>query len=501
MSPLLIRTVLGWARPTKTRAAIHLAASAGSRPLGRLPLCPPPTSQASSPATSATPTFTVSWSGSADVVSYDVQVQADGGPWQDWQVGVTITSAQYTGAWGHTYGFRCRARDAAGNQEPYPATADTVTTLGALVRKYYYANAKRVALREGTRGTPGVLHYLHSDHLGSTSLVTNATGGEVGRQRYFPYGGQRPATGSLPTDYRFTGQRHEGTIALYDYGARYYDPLLGRFMAADTVVPEPGNPQALNRFSYVLNNPFKYTDPTGHWVNNDWIESDWDWQAKTPWQGKERGEDWTTYFNRVGCHGDNGEGLLLAAAAPFIGVGLIAGGELAYIGGAAVGKAAIQFIIRHPVKAAIAKAVVEEGVESAITGTPYDPGMVALDLVTQFGDDMVPRRGQKVYRVWGAEPQTPDVPGSGPWGYSWSPVDPSTEPNYRRAAGLPSGGKSGAYNAGRFVSEGIINDPSGIRVRRALALDGNPGGLAEFLVPDPRVQITLTGVSGVNPSY
>ena len=98
------------------------------------------------------------------------------------------------------------------------------------------------------------------------------------------------------------------------------------------MVPEPGNPQALNRFSYVLNNPLKYTDPTGHWVNNDWIESDWDWQAKTPWQGKERGEAWATYYNRVGCHGDNGEGLVMAAAAPFIGVGLIAGGELAYAG-------------------------------------------------------------------------------------------------------------------------------------------------------------------------
>ena len=106
----------------------------------------------------------------------------------------------------------------------------------------------------------------HADHLGSTSLVTNATGGEVGRQRYFPYGQGRPGDASLPTDYRFTGQRHEGTIGLYDYGARFYDPLLGRFVSADTVVPEPGNPQALNRFSYCLNNPLRYTDPSGHLV-------------------------------------------------------------------------------------------------------------------------------------------------------------------------------------------------------------------------------------------
>jgi len=51
---------------------------------------------------------------------------------------------------------------------------------------------------------------------------------------------------------------------LYDYGARFYDPALGRFLSADTVVPEPGNPQALNRYSYVLNNPLGHTDPTGY---------------------------------------------------------------------------------------------------------------------------------------------------------------------------------------------------------------------------------------------
>jgi hypothetical protein len=49
-----------------------------------------------------------------------------------------------------------------------------------------------------------------------------------------------------------------------DYGARFYDPALGRFASADSVVPEPGNPQALNRYAYVLGNPLRYVDPTGH---------------------------------------------------------------------------------------------------------------------------------------------------------------------------------------------------------------------------------------------
>jgi len=100
--------------------------------------------------------------------------------------------------------------------------------------------------------------------LDRTSLVTNASGGVVGQQRYYPYGAGRSTDTALPTDYRFTGQRQEGTIGLYDYGARFDDPLLGRFLSADTVVPEPGNPQALNRYSYCYNNPLRFVDPDGH---------------------------------------------------------------------------------------------------------------------------------------------------------------------------------------------------------------------------------------------
>ncbi len=127
------------------------------------------------------------------------------------------------------------------------------------VTKYYYLGDQRVAMRQGN-----TLYYLHTDHLGSTSLVTNDQGGEVARQRYYPYGGSRSSSGTLPTDYRFTGQRQESGIGLYDYGARFYDPVLGRFVSADTLVPEPGNPQSLNRYSYCLGNPLAGGDPTGH---------------------------------------------------------------------------------------------------------------------------------------------------------------------------------------------------------------------------------------------
>ena len=64
----------------------------------------------------------------------------------------------------------------------------------------------------------------------------------------------------------FTGQRSEEVNlgSLYDYGARFYSPLLGRFISADTIMPSPGDPQSLNRYAYTLNNPLRYIDSTGH---------------------------------------------------------------------------------------------------------------------------------------------------------------------------------------------------------------------------------------------
>jgi len=100
--------------------------------------------------------------------------------------------------------------------------------------------------------------------LGSTSLTANSSGGKVAELRYHPWGGTRYTSGTTPTARRFTGQIEDAAIGLYFYNARYYDSALGRFIQADTIVPSPANPQSLNRYSYVLNSPLKYTDPTGH---------------------------------------------------------------------------------------------------------------------------------------------------------------------------------------------------------------------------------------------
>jgi len=58
-------------------------------------------------------------------------------------------------------------------------------------------------------------------------------------------------------------------LSTYHYQARFYSPKLGRFLSADTIVPGYANPQNLNRFSYVTNNPLRYTDPTGHMMTDE----------------------------------------------------------------------------------------------------------------------------------------------------------------------------------------------------------------------------------------
>lgn len=86
--------------------------------------------------------------------------------------------------------------------------------------------------------------------------------------KYFPFGDRRNSQGTLGTDKQFTGQRLDGT-GLYYYNARYYDPTIGRFISADTQIQSLAKPQFMNRYSYTINNPLNYIDPSGHSVTDD----------------------------------------------------------------------------------------------------------------------------------------------------------------------------------------------------------------------------------------
>jgi len=129
---------------------------------------------------------------------------------------------------------------------------------------YYYAGSQRIAVRELT-ATTDKLYYLHSDHLGSTSLATEANGAVVAQQLYDAWGNVRFANGAMPTDIAFTGKRIDATGLVY-LGARYYSPSVSRFVSADTIVPNPKLSRDFNRYAYGGNNPLTLIDVNGHQV-------------------------------------------------------------------------------------------------------------------------------------------------------------------------------------------------------------------------------------------
>ena len=132
---------------------------------------------------------------------------------------------------------------------------------GSSVTKYYFAGAQRIAMKKD-----GALNFLLGDHLGSTSLVVDATGNVVSEMKYKAWGEVRYASGTTPTDYTYTGQySYANDFGLLFYNARWYDPSLGRFNQPDTIVP--GGIQGYDRYAYANNNPVRYTDPTGHDVD------------------------------------------------------------------------------------------------------------------------------------------------------------------------------------------------------------------------------------------
>jgi YD repeat-containing protein len=120
----------------------------------------------------------------------------------------------------------------------------------------------------GAMRVNGTLYYILKDHLGSANVITDTSGNTVGEARYYPYGETRFTTGTMQTDQLFTGQREMAGLGIYHYGARFprsapvaerrgYSPKLGRFLSADSDVPNMANPQAFNRYSYVLGHPLQ----------------------------------------------------------------------------------------------------------------------------------------------------------------------------------------------------------------------------------------------------
>ena len=121
------------------------------------------------------------------------------------------------------------------------------------------------------------IHYICRDYLGSITHVTNSSGSLEQELSYDVWGRLRnPATqepytpGNEPVLYLgrgYTGHEHLTAFGLINMNSRLYDPALGRFLSPDPYIQAPDHSQNFNRYSYCLNNPLKFTDPSG----NSWI--------------------------------------------------------------------------------------------------------------------------------------------------------------------------------------------------------------------------------------
>ncbi len=105
--------------------------------------------------------------------------------------------------------------------------------------------------------------YVHSDHLGSSTLITDETGAIIEKRSFKPFGQAKAALTDTDLRAGFAGHEHDSELGLINMRGRMYDPKLRRFVTPDPFVTEPWNPAGLNRFAYVQNSPLNFVDPSG----------------------------------------------------------------------------------------------------------------------------------------------------------------------------------------------------------------------------------------------
>ena len=176
----------------------------------------------------------------------------------------------------------------------YAGTTETTHYIGELLQVVQRGSAPteyrhQIPAGSGTavytrRGDgSGSTYYATSDHLGSADLVMDAAANVLVRESFSPFGARRGTNWqSIPStaDYTaiqnttragFTGHEMLDSVGLVHMNGRVYDPTLGRFLSADSVIQSLGNTQSINPYSYAWNDPLRYTDPSGHSLLGDII--------------------------------------------------------------------------------------------------------------------------------------------------------------------------------------------------------------------------------------
>ncbi len=174
---------------------------------------------------------------------------------------------ELTSAVGVTYkydGDGRRVSKSTGKLYWYGGTSDPIAETdasGNTTDEYIFFGGQRIARRDSSAN---VVYYM-ADHLGTSRLVTNASGSILDESDFYPFGGERVISSSSGNTYKFTGKERDSESGLDNFGKRYDSSSMGRFMTPDAFYKDShvGDPQSWNEYAYARNNPLRYVDPTG----------------------------------------------------------------------------------------------------------------------------------------------------------------------------------------------------------------------------------------------
>jgi len=114
--------------------------------------------------------------------------------------------------------------------------------------------------RANRSGTNYVYEYTLTDHLGNNRVAFDQTSGKIGENDYYPFGMNVPRQINSGNKYLYNKKELQEELNQYDYGARFYDPVVGRFTSVD---PMAEFMRRHSPYNYAMNNPMRFTDPTG----------------------------------------------------------------------------------------------------------------------------------------------------------------------------------------------------------------------------------------------
>ena len=154
---------------------------------------------------------------------------------------------------------------------------------GTMQESYVFFDGKRIANRAVSSGA---ISYYAEDFIGSSRVITTSAGATCYDADFYPYGAESNVTNTCSQNYKWTGKERDAETGNDNFDARYYSSTYGRFLSADwSAVPAPvpyanlTNPQTLNLYAIVRDNPESFADLYGHIIDDSGLNDNKKYQA------------------------------------------------------------------------------------------------------------------------------------------------------------------------------------------------------------------------------